>query len=105
MVALSGILELSERLVRTCQPERVILFGSHAYGTPGEYSDVDLLVIMPFEGDAFDKSIELLGRLKPSFAVDLLVRRPDDTSRRYAEFDPLIREALDRGRVLYERDR
>ena len=35
--------------------------------------------------------------------VDLLARRPDDTARRYAEGDPLIREALDHGKLLYER--
>jgi uncharacterized protein len=69
----------------------------------GPYSDVDLLVILPFEGRNFWKSLEILNRVDPPFPVDLSARRPDDMARRFAEGDPLIREALDRGKVLYER--
>ncbi|MFQ5474088.1 MAG: nucleotidyltransferase domain-containing protein [Dehalococcoidia bacterium] len=103
MVALEQIHELSRRISREFPVERIILFGSHAYGTPKEHSDVDLLVIMPFEGSGFRKSVEILARVRPRFPIDLLARRPDDTQRRYQQFDPLIREALDRGKVLYER--
>ncbi len=105
MVALSSIDELSERIAQAYDPERVILFGSYAYGEPQEYSDVDLLVIMPFEGDAFDTSLDILNRLDPLFSVDLLLRRPEDAARRYQQYDPLIREAFDNGKVLYERKR
>jgi hypothetical protein len=49
--------------------------------------------------------VEIACRVKPSFPVDILARRPDDTARRYALGDPLVREALDDGIVLYERDR
>ena len=104
MVAMSQVVELSQRIAREFDPDKIILFGSYAYGTPAEYSDVDLLVIMPFEGTGFDKSLEILERVDPRFAIDLIVRSPEDTERRYHEFDPLIREALDRGRILYERN-
>jgi hypothetical protein len=40
--------------------------------------------------------LEILNRVAPDFAVDLLARR-------YIEGDPLIREALDHGKVVYER--
>ena len=103
MVALSEIRELSDRIAREFNPDRIILFGSHAYGTPKEYSDVDLLVIMPFEGHPFDKSMEILNKVDPDFSVDVIVRDPNDAARRYREYDPLIREAFDRGRVLHER--
>lgn len=104
MVDEKSIFELSERIAKEFQPERIILFGSYAHGHPTPDSDVDLLVILPFEGRNLRKSLEILSRVEPEFSVDLLVRRPDDTARRYAEGDPLIREALDRGKVLYERD-
>ncbi len=104
MVAMNDVVELARRVAREFDPERIILFGSYAYGTPEEYSDVDLLVIMPFEGSAFRKSLEIVKRVGPSFYVDFVVRSPEDTARRYRECDPLIREALDRGRTLYERD-
>jgi uncharacterized protein len=103
MVDQKQINELSERIAREFHPQRIILFGSYAYGQPGPYSDVDLLVVLPFEGTGFRKSLEILNRVDPDFSVDLLARRPDDTARRYSEGDPLIREALDRGKVVYER--
>jgi predicted nucleotidyltransferase len=105
MVDQRHITQLSDQIVRDFQPERIILFGSYAYGQPGPDSDVDLLVVLAFEGTGFRKSLEILNRLSPEFSVDLLARRPEDTARRYAEGDPLIREALDRGKVLYERHR
>jgi len=105
MVDQKQISELSERIAQEFHPERIILFGSYAYGQPGPYSDVDLLVVLPFEGTGFRKSLEILNRVDPDFSVDLLARRPDDTARRYSEGDPLIREALDRGRIMYERHR
>lgn len=105
MVDAQSIRDLSERIAREFAPERIVLFGSYAYGTPTEDSDVDLLVILPFEGKGLWKSLEILNRTNPRIPVDLLARRPEDTTRRYAEGDPLIREALDRGKVLCERDR
>jgi predicted nucleotidyltransferase len=105
MVAMNEVIELSERIAREFNPDKIILFGSHAYGKPREDSDVDLLVILPFEGKSLDKSLEILNRVDPRFPIDLLARRPDDSARRYAEFDPLIRDAFDHGVVLYERHR
>ena len=103
MISQDKITDLGERIAREFQPERIILFGSYAYGEPRPDSDVDLLVVLPFEGKGFRKSLEILNRLDPDFSVDIVARRPEDTARRYEEGDPLIREALDRGKVLYER--
>jgi len=103
MVRMSQITELAMRIAREFHPERVILFGSRAAGRARDGSDVDLLVILRFAGRGFSKSLEILNRVAPEFPVDLLARHPEDTARRYAEGDPLIREALDHGKVLYER--
>lgn len=105
MVDQKRIEELCEQIAQEFQPEKIILFGSYACGRPRPDSDVDLLVVLRFEGKAFRKSLEILNRVAPEFSVDLLARRTDDTARRYSEGDPLIREALDHGRVLYERHR
>jgi predicted nucleotidyltransferase len=104
MITTANIRDLTASIVREFQPERVILFGSHATGHARPDSDVDLLVLLPFEGKSFRKSLEILNRVNPRFAVDLIARRPDDTARRYREGDPLIREALDHGQVLHERN-
>jgi uncharacterized protein len=103
MVDEGRIAKLTEQIVQEFQPDKIILFGSHARGEPRPDSDIDLLVILPFKGTGFRKSLEILNRLAPGFPVDLLARHPADTARRYAEGDPLIREALDHGKVLYER--
>jgi predicted nucleotidyltransferase len=103
VVSIEAIRSLSNRIAAEFAPERIILFGSYAYGTASEDSDVDLLVILPFEGKGFRKSLEILNTIDPPFPVDLIARQPDDTDRRYLQGDPLIREALDRGSVLYER--
>jgi predicted nucleotidyltransferase len=105
MVDAKQIGELSARIVQEFNPEKIVLFGSYAYGQPSPDSDVDLLVVLPFEGTGFRKSLEILSRVSPDFPVDLLARRPEDTMRRYVEGDPLIREALDCGKVMYERHR
>jgi predicted nucleotidyltransferase len=103
MVAMSEIQHVVDRIAREFDPERVILFGSYASGAARDASDVDLLVILPFDGKAFWKSLEILNRVDPQFPVDLLARRPDDTARRYEQGDPLVLEAFDHGQVLYER--
>jgi predicted nucleotidyltransferase len=105
MIDEKRIAELGEKIAREFQPERIILFGSYAYGKPRPDSDVDLLVVLPFDGKAFRKSLEILNRIDPDFSVDIVTRRPEDAARRYKEGDLLIREALNRGRVLYERHR
>ena len=51
------------------------------------------------------QALHVAGNPIENTRVDLLARRPEDTARRYEEGDPLIREALDRGKVLYERHR
>jgi len=59
---------------------------------------------LPFEGKSFWKSLDISNTVNPSFPIDLLARRPEDTAKRYALGDPLIKGALDQGKVLYERN-
>jgi predicted nucleotidyltransferase len=103
MVDFKDIQALADRIVEQFNPERIILFGSYAIGTAGPDSDVDLLVVLPFEGKNFRKSLEIVNAVNPMFSADILARRPDDTQWRYRHGDPLIKEALDHGRTLYER--
>jgi len=105
MYPMESIQAVARQIAVEFKPEKIILFGSYAYGNPTPDSDVDLLVVMPFEGKNFKASYEIMKRIHPGFPIDILARRPDDTERRYREGDPLIREALDKGRVLYDRDR
>jgi uncharacterized protein len=91
----------TDRLVEAFAPEQVILFGSMAQGTAGLESDADVLVVMPFEGRALEKILEIREVCQPDFPLDMLLWRPEDISRRYRWGDPFIRAALDHGVVLH----
>ena len=104
MVDPKSIGEVGERIAREFHPDRIVLFGSHAHGTAGEDSDVDLLVIMPFEGKAVAKSVEIRLKVRPGFPLDLLVRTPEKVRERLAMGDGFMREILETGKVLYEAD-
>ena len=104
MIASEQINDVTERIAEQFAPDRIVLFGSYAYGTPDEGSDVDLLVVLPFEGKPYRKAAEIAAAVHAGFPLDILARRPDDIERRYREADPLVRDALDRGRILYERN-
>ena len=92
-----------QRLAEEFRPERIVLFGSYAYGRPRVDSDVDLLVVMPLEGSGpVDKSVEMRLKLRPRFPLDLLVRSPAKIRERLAMGDDFIKDILDKGKVLYE---
>jgi predicted nucleotidyltransferase len=102
MVAMSDILELSEQIVREFQPERIILFGSHAYGRPSPDSDVDLLIIIPHQGKNWELASRIRGTVRPGFPVDFLVRSPGQLQRRLAMRDSFIQEIMSHGKILYD---
>ena len=102
MVEVSQVRELGERIARQFQPERIILFGSYAYGTPTESSDVDLLVVMTHDGRGAGQAVKILNAVSPPFAVDLLVRTPAEMEQRLAWNDFFLHEIVDKGTVLYD---
>ena len=102
MVTLSQIEDFGQRLGREFRAEKVILFGSHAQGAATGDSDVDLLVILPFEGKSVRQSVAMRMRLRPDFPVDLDVRTPKNVRERLAMGDGFMRDILEHGKVLYE---
>lgn len=104
MVALTYILDFASRIAQEFRPQRIILFGSHAYGTPTEDSDADLLVVMPHAGRTWEMAAEIRGRVRPGFPLDLIVRSPEELRERLAMGDPFLEEIVSRGKVLYEAD-
>jgi len=94
--------ELATKIATEYRPHKVILFGSRAYGTPHADSDVDVLVVLPFEGSRLKLEAQIRSGLPLTFPIDVLVRTPEEMSWRYEGGDPLIREAVDKGRVLFE---
>jgi len=102
MVDYKAIEDFRDRVIQAYRPLKIVLFGSYAHGAVTEDSDVDILVILPFEGKNAQKVVEILTRVDPRFPIDLLVRTPEQIQDRLEKSDFFMREILETGKVLYE---
>jgi predicted nucleotidyltransferase len=95
---------MTKRIVQEVQPERVILFGSHATGRAGPDSDVDLLVVMPVEGSKRRKQLEIRLALHDiRVPKDIIVSTPDEFEWRKGIVGTIEEPAAREGNVLYAR--
>ncbi len=97
--------EIARRIVQRFDPEKVILFGSHARGTHDVHSDVDLLVVMDLDHETKrDREIAIRLALRGlGVPKDVLVVTPEE-ARIYADVvGTIVHPAMRDGRVLYER--
>ena len=96
--------EITKRIVESFDPEKVILFGSRSTDTPRADSDVDLLVIMEAGGSPIQRAVEVKRACRPRFvSMDLLVKTPDEVETRLEQGSFFLRQILEQGKVLYER--
>ena len=103
MVTREEIQATCDDIVREFAPLQIVLFGSYAYGTPREYSDVDLLVVMlGSKSEIRKQEREIYGRIPHHFRMDLLVRSPEEIAYRLSYNDWFLREITEKGEVLYE---
>jgi predicted nucleotidyltransferase len=105
MVSMQKVRALGRQIGREFEPEKVLLFGSHARGEAGPDSDVDLLVIITCERRTIYKAGQIRLSLDHSIPIDVLVRTPEQIAKRLEMGDFFIRDILEEGVVLYERDR
>jgi len=101
------IRRVCDAIVREFHPKKILLFGSHAYGKPRPDSDVDLLVVMDFEGSPFRQAALILGHVVRTVGVlpmDLLVRTPKQVRERLRMGDRFLRDVFGRGKVMHEAD-
>src|SRR6516164_4972546 len=102
LVPSAVIREYARQIADQFQPEKIILFGSYAYGKPHKDSDVDMLVVMPAH-DEINQAVRILEKTNSSFPLDLIVRTPHNLRWRLKEGDWFLREVITRGTVLYEK--
>ncbi len=103
LVPMTAIRRFARAIAQRFRPERIILFGSYAWGEPTPDSDVDLLVIMPTRNQVeqavrIDEAIGDRG-----FALDLIVRTPKNLAARLRWGDCFLQDIVVRGKVLYEK--
>ena len=101
-IPLSVIRRFARQVAQRFQPNKIILFGSYAYGQPHADSDVDILVIMPARNQ-IDQAVRIDQAVDAPFALDLIVRTPRNMDWRLKEGDDFLREIVAKGKVLYEK--
>ena len=93
------------RLASALQPEKIILFGSYAYGSPTADSDVDLLIIKDGDTKQIYRDASLL--LYPrDFPVDIIAKTPkevDEALKGGKDNSFFVREIVTKGKVVYDR--
>ena len=97
------IRRFANEVAKRFQPDQIILFGSHAYGTPHADSDVDILVVMPARNE-LAQAMRIRLSVDYNFPLDLLVRTPRNLAWRLADGDCFLKEIVAKGKVLYEKD-
>ena len=103
MVTRQEIQATCDDIVREFSPLQVTLFGSYAYGTPREYSDVDLLVVMEIpKSETRRQEIEIKDRISRPFRLHVLVHSPEELVYRLSYNDWFLHEITEKGEVLYE---
>jgi predicted nucleotidyltransferase len=101
-VPMAVIRRFARRVAQKFQPDKIILFGSHAYGTPHPDSDVDILVVMPARNQ-HAQAVKIRWEVPAPFPMDLIVRTPKNLEWRLAEGELFHTQIVTKGRVLYEK--
>ena len=101
-VPLRVIRRFARQVAERFQPDKIILFGSYAYGTPHADSDVDILVVMPARNQ-LDQSFRIRWEVPAPFPMDLNVRTPKNLGWRLKEGELFHTEIVMKGKVLYEK--
>jgi predicted nucleotidyltransferase len=103
-IPLSAIRRFARQIAERFQPEKIILFGSYAYGTPHNESDIDLMVIMPCR-NTIDQAIRIELAFEWPFVLDVHVRTPYQIRQGLKDpedRDWFLYEVVSKGKVLYE---
>lgn len=96
------IQDVVDKIVLEFKPEKVILFGSHAWGEPTEDSDVDLFIVKNSAVPRRQRQRDLRFRMyPPDLPLDLLVYTPNEIQQRLAIGDFFVRDVIDNGKILY----
>lgn len=92
-------------IVEKFHPQKIVLFGSQAYGQPTEHSDVDLLIVRRGITSAKESNLEIRRALwevpGPRPAFTFLSKTPEDIAAALAEHDPFLEDIIGQGLELY----
>jgi predicted nucleotidyltransferase len=96
------IQEITQQIVKKYKPEKIILFGSFAYGKPKLSSDVDLMIIKKTKKRLCERIKEVLFMIDSSLPLDVLVYTPKEFQRELELGEFIFDDIYNKGKVLYE---
>jgi predicted nucleotidyltransferase len=103
LVDANTIIQLARSVAHLVDPERIILFGSFAYGDTTEDSDVDLFIVMPHRGPGYRTATRIRLAVEVKFPMDLLVLSAAELRKGLSQRDWFVVEVLEKGIVLHDR--
>ena len=93
---------IADRIAAEYKPEKIILFGSYAWGKPHKDSDLDFFIIKKTSDPMLKRSMDVDRLFFPrEFAMDFLVYTPKQIKERKQMGDSFIIDILDKGKLLY----
>ncbi len=98
--------EVVEKIKNEYQPEKIILYGSYAYGKPNEDSDIDLFIVKDTDKRRVDRFVEvsrLLHDPKPHISIQPMVYTPEEVRKRLAIGDQFVEDVMNKGEIRYAR--
>ena len=101
--AQEAILRMVDKIRAGYDPERIILFGSYAYGEPTEDSDIDLFIVKDDPRPPIDRRLAVKRLLREEnryYSLEVLVYRPEELRERLA-WDDFLQEVVSAGEELY----
>ena len=102
MVERRAILRFVDRVAELFKPDKIIVFGSYARGTPTPDSDVDLLVVKNHRGPGHYLASKIQLAVEAGFRMDLLVCSAAEIRREAAQKNWFFVEVLEQGITLYD---
>jgi predicted nucleotidyltransferase len=102
MITSEKIQEIADNVAREFQPEKIILFGSFAWGTPTEDSDVDLFIVKEGEGKRWEKERAVYKFLAGAkIPIDVLVYTGEEAKQSRKKGNFFLEDIFTKGRTLY----
>jgi len=100
-ITLEKIQKVADKIALEHNPEKIILFGSYAWGSPTEDSDVDLFIVKETENTRETSRIISRSLFPRPFPMDLIVYTPEQVERRKKIRDFFLKGVLTNGKVLF----
>lgn len=94
---------ITKRIVAQYDPEKIILFGSYAWGKPNKDSDFDLFIVKKGKGNFLSEQNKVRRIIDGEIAADILIATPAEVKRKLTFGDFFFKEIIKKGKSVYDK--